>query len=198
MTDYNVRVPQELLKNRIIYLTGEIDTRQADYVVSSLLVLNALDKDKRINLYISSFGGGVDAGMAIYDCMQIIEAPVATYCIGLAYSMAAWLLAAGEKGDRYATMHSKIMIHQIMSGTVGTTTDIQIDAQRMLDEQNLMTRILSHHTGRRFEEIKEKVQHNLWFRPAEAMEFGIIDKILAPKKPVVGWQDTSLPRRTTS
>ena len=189
MGNRDIFLGQEFLQNRIIYLAGEIDTKQAEYVVSGLLVLNALDKEKRINLYISSFGGSVDAGMAIYDCMQIVDAPVATYCIGFAYSMAAWLLAAGEKGSRCATMHSKIMIHQIRSGTIGTTTDIQIDAQRMLEDQNLMTRILSYHTGRRFEDIKERGQNNLWLRPHEAIEFGIIDKILEPKKPVADRQE---------
>ena len=190
--DQPIHIGQQLLKNRVIYLAGEVDTKQADFVVSSLLVLNALDKDKRINLYISSHGGGVDAGIAIYDCMQIIEAPVATYCLGLAYSMAAWLLAAGEKGSRYATLNSRIMIHQIRTGTSGTTTDIQIDAQMMLEQQDLMTTILSHHTGRPFDEIKRRVQHDVWFRPVEAIEFGIIDKILEPKKPVAGGRDTAL------
>lgn len=184
MEDHPIYVEQELLRNRIVYLAGEIDTKQANYIVSSLLVLNALDKSKDIHMYISSFGGGVEAGLAIYDSMQMIDAPVATYCIGVAYSMAAWLLAAGEKGKRYATPHATIMLHQITFGTSGTTKDIVVDVQKLIDDQDLMTKILAHHTGKPFEEIKQKIQHNLWLKPEEAIEFGIIDKVLQPKKPV--------------
>lgn len=184
MEDHHIYVEQELLRNRIIYLAGNIDTKQANHVVSSLLVLNALDKTKDIHMYISSFGGGIEAGLAIYDSMQMIDAPVDTYCIGVAYSMAAWLLAAGEKGKRYATPHAKIMLHQISFGTSGTTKDIEVDVQNLMEDQDLMTKILSRHVGKPYEEIKQKIQHNLWLKPKEAIEFGIIDKVLQPRKTV--------------
>lgn len=184
MEDYPISVEQELLRNRIIYLAGEIGTEKANYIVSSLLVLNALDKTKDIHMYISSFGGGVEAGLAIYDSMQMIDAPVATYCIGVAYSMAAWLLAAGEKGKRYATPHATIMLHQISSWASGTTKDIEVDVRKLIDDQDLMAKILAHHTGKPFEEIKQKIQRNLWLKPEEAIEFGVIDKVLQPKKSV--------------
>lgn len=188
MEDYPISVEGEFLRNRIIYLAGGIDTSQANYIVGRLLVLNALDKDKLIHMYISSFGGEIEAGLAIYDSMQMIDAPIATYCIGVAYSMAAWLLAAGEKGKRYATTHATIMLHQISFGTSGTTKDIEIDVQKLVSDQDLMAKILARHTNKSFDEIKQNIQYNLWLKPEQAIEFGIIDKVLQPKKHVPKYQ----------
>jgi len=117
---------QHLLENRIIYLAGEINTTCAHYVISNLLVLNSIDKESDIRLYITSDGGSTYAGLAIYDCIQMIQASVATFCVGQAFSMAAWILAAGEPGKRYATPNSRILLHQFWMRTAGTTSDIRI------------------------------------------------------------------------
>jgi ATP-dependent Clp protease protease subunit len=172
------RTPLEhLYANRIVYLSGDITTLGADHVVTRLLVLDSLDHEAEIKLYISSFGGSVYAGLAIYDAMQMIEAPVSTLCIGPAFSMAAWLLAAGESGRRYATPNSRIMIHQGTAGIVGTTSDIRIAAENVLKNEELMVRLLSRHTKRSAEELRRAIERDQWMTPEEARDFGIIDAI---------------------
>ncbi len=167
-----------LLDNRIIYLTGNIDTNSADYVISNMLVMNSLDKKSDIKLYISSYGGSVYAGLAIYDCMQMIEAPVTTFCIGLAFSMAAWILAAGSKGKRYTTPNSRMLLHQAWLQTAGTTTDIKIAAENIIDIEKKMIDILAYHTQKTHVEIESSIQRDLWLSPEEAKNFGLIDHVV--------------------
>ncbi len=169
---------QHLLENRIIYLSGEIDNSSADHVITNLLVLNSLDKKSDIRLYISSGGGSVYAGLAIYDCIQMIEAPISTFCIGPAFSMAAWILAAGESGKRYATMNSRILLHQAWAQTSGTTSDLKIAAENIVDLEDRMIKILSFHTKKSKDIIEKSIQRDLWLNVKEAKKFGIIDHII--------------------
>ena len=169
---------QHLLENRIIYLSGEVDTSSANHVITNLLVLNSLDKESDIRLYISSQGGSVYAGLAIYDCIQMIDAPVSTFCIGPAFSMAAWILAAGGFGKRYATTNSRILLHQAWAQTSGTTSDIKIAAENIIDLEDKMIKILSFHTKKSKEIVEKSIQKDLWLNAKEAKKFGIIDHII--------------------
>jgi ATP-dependent Clp protease protease subunit len=178
--DYDKSAQEHLYENRIIYLSGDIATTSAEHVVSRLLVLDSLDHRAEIKLYISSFGGSVYAGLAIYDAMQLVEAPVSTFCIGPAFSMAAWLLAAGEPGRRCATPNSRIMLHQASAGFVGSTTDIKIAAENVLKNQSLMVEILARHTGRPGEELTRMIERDVWMTPEEALQFGLIDAMSSP------------------
>jgi len=169
---------QYLLENRIIFLAGEINTSSADYAISNLLVLNSIDKESDIRLYITSYGGSAYAGLAIYDCIQMIEAPVATFCLGPAFSMAAWILASGDFGKRYATPNSRILLHQAWIQTAGTTADIRVAAENIMELEKKMISILAYHTKKSFEEIDKSIQRDLWLNAEEAKEFGIIDHIV--------------------
>lgn len=174
---YDKSVTEHLYENRIIYLSGDITTQTADYVVSRLLVLDTLDPESEIRLYLSSYGGSVYAGLAIYDAMQLVSAPISTFCIGPAFSMAAWLLAAGEPGRRFATPNSRIMIHQTSAGFLGTSADIKVAAENVIKSERLMNELLARHTKRGLAEIESAVQRDLWMTPQEAMRFGMIDAI---------------------
>ncbi|MBI2894157.1 MAG: ATP-dependent Clp protease proteolytic subunit [Deltaproteobacteria bacterium] len=178
--DYEKSPQDHLYENRIIYMSGDIVTTTADYVVSRLLILDSIDHDAEIKLYISSFGGSVYAGLAIYDAMQLVEAPVSTYCIGPAFSMAAWILAAGEPGRRSATPNSRIMLHQASAGLVGSTTDIKIAAENVIKNQALMVDLLRRHTARPVDEIARMIERDLWMTPEEALDFGLIDFVTTP------------------
>jgi ATP-dependent Clp protease protease subunit len=178
-----------LYENRILYLSGDIATTTADGIVAGVIALDAIDPHSEIKLYISSFGGSVYAGLAIYDAMMLVRAPISTLCIGPAFSMAAWLLAAGDKGRRFATTNARIMLHQASAGFAGTAGDIKVAAENMLQNQNLMTDILAQHTGRDREKVAHAIERDLWMTPEQALEFGIIDAILPPcgrKLPAVG------------
>jgi ATP-dependent Clp protease protease subunit len=178
--DYEKSAQEHLYENRIIYLSGDIATTTAEHVVSRLLVLDSLDHGAEIKLYISSFGGSVYAGLAIYDAMQLVEAPVSTFCIGPAFSMAAWLLAAGEPGRRCATPNSRIMLHQASAGFVGSTTDIKIAAENVLKNQTLMVELLARHARRPADEVTRMIERDLWMTPEEALDFGLIDAVTPP------------------
>lgn len=167
-----------LLQDRIIFLGGEIDDNVANVVVAQMLFLEADDPQKDIMLYINSPGGSVTAGMAIYDTMQYIKAPVSTICIGLAASMGAFLLAAGEKGKRIALPNSEIMIHQPLGGTRGQATDIAIQAEQILKIKAKLNKILSDRTGQPLEKIKQDVERDYYMSADQAKEYGLIDKIL--------------------
>jgi ATP-dependent Clp protease protease subunit len=182
--EYETSVQQRLFENRIIYLSGEVKNEYADYVVSRLLTLDSIDHQAEIKLYLSSYGGGVYPGLAIYDAMQIVEAPVATFCLGPAFSMAAWLLAAGEPGRRCATPNSRIMLHQVSGGMMGTSADVRVAAQNMLNNDRLMTELLARHCHRTVEEVTQVIQRDLWMTPEEARDFGVIDSIaeFSPRK----------------
>jgi len=172
-----------LLKDRIIFLTGEIETLHADLIVAELLYLESLDSTQDIYLYINSPGGEVIPGMAIYDTMQYIKAPVATICLGQAASLAAVILAAGRKGKRFALPHSRILIHQPWGGAQGQATDIEIQAKELIRIKRMINEILSKHTGQPVEKIQKDTERDYFMSPEEAKEYGIIDEIISIREP---------------
>jgi ATP-dependent Clp protease, protease subunit len=171
-----------LLKERIVFLGGEIDDDAANLVVAQLLFLEADDPEKDIYLYINSPGGSVTAGMAIFDTMQHVKSEVSTICVGLAASMGAFLLAAGAKGKRRALPNSEVMIHQPSGGTRGQATDIQIHAEHIIKTKHKMNRILSERTGQPLEKVENDVERDFFMSAEEAKAYGIIDEIYFPKK----------------
>lgn len=172
-----------LLKDRIIFLGGAIDDNVANLIIAQLLFLEAEDPDKDINLYINSPGGSITAGMAIYDTMQHIRADVSTICVGMAASMGAFLLAAGEKGKRFALPNSEIMIHQPLGGTQGQAVDIEIHARRIMAMKEKLDSILAERTGQPLERIKKDTDRDYFMTALEAKEYGIIDDLMTqPKK----------------
>lgn len=167
-----------LLMDRIIFLGSGIDDNVANIMVAQLLFLDADDPERDIHMYINSPGGSVYAGMAIYDTMQHMRAPVATYCVGMAASMGAVLLAAGTHGKRSALPNSRIMIHQPSSGTQGTAADIEIAAREILDIRERLNGILAHHTGKTVAQIAQDVDRDRFMDPKDAVEYGLIDRVL--------------------
>ena len=167
-----------LLNDRIIILSEEVNDANAALIVAQLLYLEAQDPDKDIQFYINSPGGAVTAGMAIYDTMQYIKADVSTICIGMAASMAAFLLAAGAKGKRMALPNAEIMIHQPAAGTQGKVTDMAIDVERFLRIKKRMNQILADNTGRTVEEIQRDTERDHWFTADEAKEYGLVDQVI--------------------
>ena len=162
-----------LLKDRIIFLTGEINDLTADLVVAQLIFLEAEDPDKDIYMYINSPGG-----MAIYDTMQYVKCDVTTICIGLAASMGAFLLAAGTKGKRKALPNAEIMIHQPLGGAQGQATDIEIQAKQILKIKEKMSKILSENTGKPLEQIKMDTERDYYMSSEEAREYGVVDEVI--------------------
>jgi len=167
-----------LLKERIVFIGTTIDENVANLVIAQLLYLEAEDPDKDIMLYINSHGGLVTAGLAIYDTIQYIKPDVCTICVGQAASMAAVLLAAGTKGKRYALRHSRIMLHQPIGAFQGQATEVEIQAKEILRLREIITEILSQHTGQPKEKIKQDTERDFYMSAEEALEYGIIDKIL--------------------
>ena len=167
-----------LLNDRIIILSEEVNDANAALIVAQLLYLEAQDPDKDIQFYINSPGGAVTAGMAIYDTMQYIKADVSTICIGMAASMAAFLLSAGAKGKRMALPNADIMIHQPAAGTQGKVTDMAIDVERFLRIKKHMNQILADNTGRTVEEIQRDTERDHWFTADEAKEYGLVDQVI--------------------
>jgi ATP-dependent Clp protease protease subunit len=167
-----------LLKDRIIMLCGEIDDNLANSIVAQLLFLAAEDSEKDIYLYINSPGGSITAGMAIFDTMNLIAPQVSTICIGMAASMAAFILACGEKGKRYALPNSEIMIHQPMGGAQGQATEIQIAAKHIIRIRERMNKILAEKTGKPFEVIEKDTERDHYMFANEALEYGLIDSIM--------------------
>ena len=167
-----------LLKDRIIFLGEEVTDVSASLVVSQLLFLESEDPGKDISLYINSPGGSVTAGMAIYDTMQYIKCDVSTICMGMAASMGAFLLAGGAKGKRIALPNAEIMIHQPSGGAQGQATEIQIVAEQILKTKEKLNRILAENTGRSYEEVCRDTERDNWLTAEEAMNYGIVDRIL--------------------
>lgn len=167
-----------LLKDRIILLCGEINDSLANSVVAQLLFLAAENSEEEIKLYINSPGGSITAGMAIYDTMNLIKPHVSTICIGMAASMAAFLLASGEKGKRFALPNSEIMIHQPLGGASGQATEIQIAAKHILRVKDRMNKILAEKTNKPISQIALDTERDNYMFSEEALEYGIIDKIL--------------------
>jgi ATP-dependent Clp protease, protease subunit len=168
-----------LLKDRIIFLGDAIEDHMANLIIAQLLFLEAEDPDKDISLYINSPGGVVTAGLAIYDTMQYLRAPVSTICIGMAASMASVLLAAGAKGKRYALPNSRIMIHQGSGGFRGNTADVLIQVRELEALINLNHEILARHTGQPVEKIVRDTERDLFMAPEDAKSYGIIDEVYA-------------------
>jgi len=171
-----------LLKDRIVLLGTPIDDHVANSICAQLLFLESENPEKQIYMYINSPGGAVTAGMAIYDTMQYISAPVATLCIGQAASMAAVLLAAGEKGMRYTLPHSRIMIHQPMGGFQGQATDIAIQAKEIIRLRGELNGILASHTGQTLEKVEQDTERDYFMSGEEACAYGLIDQVLASRR----------------
>lgn len=167
-----------LLKERIIFLSGEIHNEMADLIVAQLLFLEAEDPDKDIQIYINSPGGSVSDGFAIYDTMQYIKPDVSTICVGLAASMGAFLLAAGAKGKRYALPNADIMIHQPLGGTQGQAEDIRIQAEKILEIRKRINKILSEKTGQDIDIINRDTDRDYYLNAEEAVKYGLIDKVM--------------------
>lgn len=171
-----------LLKDRIIFLSGEIDDYTANLVVAQMLFLEMEDPDKEINLYINSPGGSVTAGMAIYDTMQYLRCPVSTLCIGMAASMGAFLLAAGAKGMRRTLPNAEIMIHQPLGGAQGQASDIVIHAENILKIKKKMNQILAQRTGQPLEKVEQDTDRDHFLNAEEALAYGIVDEIVPPRR----------------
>jgi ATP-dependent Clp protease protease subunit len=169
-----------LLKERIIFLGTPIDDQVANVIVAQMLFLQREDPDREIRVYINSPGGVIYAGLAIYDTMQILSCPVSTYCVGLCASMGTVLLAAGDKGRRFALPNSLIHIHQPLGGAQGQAVDIEIEARRILRERERLNDILSKHTGQPIERIVRDSDRNYYMEPQAAVEYGIVDEVLIP------------------
>lgn len=167
-----------LLDNRIIFLQGEITTGSANDLVMKLLYLQSVNRRKDINFYINSPGGSVSATLAIYDTMKILSCPVATYCVGLAASGGAILLAGGTKGKRYALPHSKVMIHQPWGGVGGQVSDIEIQANEILKDRQTLNEILATSTGKTVEQIAKDIDRDFYLSAPEAKDYGLVDNIL--------------------
>lgn len=167
-----------LLKERVIFLTGQVEDHMANLVVAQLLFLESENPDKDIFLYINSPGGSVSAGMSIYDTMQFIKPNVSTVCMGMAASMGAFLLAGGEKGKRYALPNAKIMIHQPLGGYQGQASDIEIHANEIIKTKRKLNEILAEHTGQEYDTLASDTDRDNFMTSEEAMEYGLIDGIL--------------------
>lgn len=170
-----------LLKERIIFIGGPIVDQLANSVIAQLLFLDHEDSKKDIKIYINSPGGSVFAGLAIYDTIQYVKAPVSTICIGTAASMAAVLLASGAKGKRYALPNSEIMLHQVMGGAEGQAVEIEIAAKHIIQIKYRINQILAKHTGQKLEKIEKDTDRDFYLNPVEAKEYGLIDEIIKTK-----------------
>jgi ATP-dependent Clp protease protease subunit len=170
-----------LLRERVVFLVGPVNDQTANLVVAQLLFLESENPDKDIHFYINSPGGSVSAGMAIYDTMNFIKPSVSTLCTGMAASMGAFLLAAGEKGKRFALPNSKVMIHQVLGGAQGQATDIEIHAKDILKTKAVMNRILSERTGQPIERVERDTERDYFLDAEEAKAYGIVDQVIAKR-----------------
>lgn len=171
-----------LLKERIIFLGGVITDEVANAIIAQLLFLDHEDPKKDIKIYINSPGGSVTAGMAIYDAMQHVKADVSTICVGMAASMGAVLLASGEKGKRFILPNSEVLLHQVMSGTEGQATEIEIAAKHILKIKENINQVLAKHTGQSIAKIEKDTDRDFWLNAKEAKEYGLVDEIVKNKK----------------
>ncbi|MBD9361670.1 ATP-dependent Clp endopeptidase proteolytic subunit ClpP [Methylomonas fluvii] len=170
-----------LLKERVIFLVGQVEDYSANLVVAQLLFLESENPDKDIHLYINSPGGSVTAGMSIYDTMQFIKPDVSTMCIGQAASMGALLLAGGAQGKRYCLPHSRVMIHQPLGGFQGQASDFDIHAREILAIRERLNKILAHHTGQPLEKIQQDTDRDNFLSSQQAVDYGLIDKVLTSR-----------------
>ncbi len=169
-----------LLRNRIVFLGSAINDQVANLIVAQLLYLDQEDPERQINLYINSPGGSVYAGMAVYDTMQLVRAPIATYAIGMTASFGTVLLTAGTEGKRYALPNSTLHLHQPLGGAQGQVTDIEIQAREFLRLRSRLNQILSQHTGQPLEVIERDTERDFWMSAEDAVEYGLVDKLLEP------------------
>ncbi len=172
-----------LLRDRIIFLGTEVNDDVANLITAQFLFLESEDPDKEISLYIHSPGGSVTAGLAIYDTMQFIKPPVSTLCMGFAASMGAVLLAAGQKGKRYALPHSTICIHQPLGGARGQASDIEIHAREILRTREELNNILMKHTGQTLKKLEKDTDRDYFMAPQQAVEYGLIDEVIVSRGP---------------
>ena len=172
-----------LLKERIIFLTGEVNDQIASLICAQLLFLESENPSKDISFYINSPGGSVSAGLAMYDTMQYIKPDVSTVCMGMAASMGSLLLAAGAPGKRYALPHSRIMTHQPSGGARGQATDIEIHAREILQVRKILNEIYSNHTGQKVDVIADSMERDRYLSPQEAKAFGLIDQVVSSRDP---------------
>ena len=170
-----------LLKERVIFLVGPVNDQTANLVVAQLLFLESENPDKDISLYINSPGGSVSAGLAIFDTMNFIKPDVSTLCIGMAASMGAFLLAAGQKGKRFALPNSKVMIHQPLGGTQGQATEIEIAAREILKTREQLNRITAERTGQPLEKINLDTERDFYLSAEETKEYGIVDQVISKR-----------------
>jgi len=180
-----------LLVDRIIFMGSAIDDMVANTIIAQMLFLQMSDPKKDVHVYINSPGGHVSAGLAVYDTMQFLTCDVNTYCIGQAASMGALLLAGGTKGKRFSLPNSNIMIHQILGGTHGQATDMEIHVKHMLELKKTLTNILSKHTGKSYEEVFEACERDHFMSAEEAKAFGLVDEVVASHKDVPSLPDKS-------
>jgi ATP-dependent Clp protease, protease subunit len=174
-----------LLKDRIIFIGTAIDDHVANLVVAQMLFLQMEDPKREINLYINSPGGSVTAGLAIYDTMQFVTCDVATYCVGIAASMAAVLLTAGTKGKRYALPNSDVMLHQVSGGAQGPASDVERTVEYMFRLKKRLIGIIAHHTGKTEEQIQADSDRDYWITAQQAKEYGLVDEVVKSRKDVV-------------
>jgi ATP-dependent Clp protease protease subunit len=170
-----------LLRERVIFLVGPVNDQTANLVVAQLLFLESENPDKDISLYINSPGGSVSAGMSIFDTMNFVKPPVSTLCMGMAASMGAFLLAAGEKGKRFALPNSRVMIHQPLGGAQGQASDIEIQAREILKLRENLNKILAERTGQTLEKIQSDTERDFFMSGAEARDYGLIDQVLGKR-----------------
>jgi len=170
-----------LLRERVIFLVGPVNDQTANLVVAQLLFLESENPDKDISLYINSPGGSVSAGMAIYDTMTFIKPAVSTLCVGMAASMGAFLLSAGEKGKRFALPNAKVMIHQPLGGTQGQATEIEIHAREILKTREQLNKILAERTGQPLERIEKDTERDYFLSADEAQAYGLVDQVIAKR-----------------
>ena len=175
-----------LLKDRIVFIGTAITDEVSNLVIAQMLFLQGEDPDKDINVYINSPGGSVTAGLAIYDTMQFLKCPVTTYCVGQAASMGAVLLAAGDKGKRYALPNARIMIHQPWGGVEGHAADISIQAKEILRLRDRLNEILARHTGQPLDKVAKDTDRDYFMTPEEAKQYGIVDEVVSSRKQSAG------------
>lgn len=183
-TQYGERaydIYSRLLKDRIIFLAGPIIDPVANSVIAQMLFLSSQDPNKDIQLYINTPGGSVTAGLAIYDTMQYVKSPISTVCIGLAGSMGATLLAAGEKGKRFALPNAEILLHQVAGGVTGEAVEIEITARQIIKIKDKLNKILAQHTDQPLEKVEKDTDRDFYLSAPDAKEYGIIDEVIKPK-----------------
>lgn len=176
-----------LLKERIVFLTGPVTDTVANLVIAQLLFLASQDPEKDIQLYINTPGGSVTAGLAVYDTMQYVKCPVATICFGLAGSMGAVLLAAGEKGKRFALPNAEVLLHQVAGGAQGQASEIEITARQIIKIKNNLNQIIANHTGQALDKVEKDTDRDFYLSAQEAKEYGVIDEVIT--KGMIGIDD---------